>query len=56
MKVNLICKVGNNLFTWNFILFLIVILEVINFYYNHNKFLFVLLIFYYVIFIIGRNE
>jgi len=28
-----------------FILFLIVILEVINFYYNHNNFLFVLLIF-----------
>jgi len=29
----------------DFILFLIVILEVINFYYNHNKILFVLIIF-----------
>jgi len=45
MKINLICKVKNNLFIWRFYSFLISILEVINFYYNHNNFLSVLLIF-----------
>jgi len=37
MKINLIYKVENNLFTWKlFFFFLIIILEVINFYYNHK--------------------
>jgi len=55
MKINLICKVRNNLFALRFFLFLIVILEVIHFYYNHNKFLCVINV-YYVVFIIRRNE
>jgi len=55
MKINLNYKMKSNLFISR-LFFVIVILEVINFYCNHNKLLFELLIFTMLFFINKENE